>query len=215
MTRRRRRLALEGGHMNGTTDRRPTGSVRGLTCDGARASLGHQLTLAIAIFSLLSTSCTPLEGKPPGGVSRIEQLESALAAAQKDLAGLQSERSELRRRHEAALKERDELLAAQTKITQAAVQRVSQLQRDLQKAHEEQNTIRASLEKARKGREAAQALPPGFHVIHELIRALPIGTIAFRQPREMVVGGSGGGGLVLSVTEAANELNTRLHGDAR
>jgi len=201
--------------MNGTTDRRPTGSVRGLTCDGTRASLGHQLTLAIAIFSLLSTSCTPLEGKPPGGVSRIEQLESALAAAQKDLAGLESERSELQRRYEAALKERDELLAAQTKITQAAVQRVSQLQRDLQKAQEEQHTLRASLEKARKGREAAQALPPGFHVIDELIRSLPIGTIAFSQPREMVVGESGGVDLLLSVTEAANELNTRLHGKAR
>src|SRR3989304_5712947 len=165
MTRRRRRLALEGGHMNGTTDRRPTGSVRGLTCDGARASLGHQLTLAIAIFSLLSTSCTPLEGKPPGGVSRIEQLESALAAAQKDLAGLQSERSELQRRYEAAVKERDELLAAQAKITQAAVERVSQLQRNLKKPKEKQHPLRASLKKPRRGRETAQALPRHFQVI--------------------------------------------------
>ena len=201
--------------MHGTTDRRPTGSVRGLSCDGTRASLGLQLTLAIAIFSLLSTSCTLLESKPPGDIPRIEQLESALSAAQKDLAGLQSERSELQRRYEAALKERDELLAAQTKITQAAVQRVSQLQRDLQKAQEEQNTLRASLEKARKGREAAQALPPHFQVIDELIRALPIGTIALSHPREMSVGESVAVDLLLSVTEAANELSTRLHGEAR
>jgi len=201
--------------MNGTTDRRPTGSVRGLTCDGTRASLGHQLTLAIAIFSLLGTSCTPLEGKPPGGVSRIEQLESALAAAQKDLAGLQSERSELQRRYETALKERDEPLAAQTKITQAAVQRVSQLQRDLQKAQEEQSTLRASLEKARKGRGAAQALPPDFYVIDKILRALPVGNIAFSHPREMLAGESRDVDLLLSVTEAANELKTRLHGEAR
>jgi len=197
--------------MKGTTDRRPTGSVRGLTCDGTRASLGHQLTLAIAIFSLLSTSCTPLESRPSGGVPRIEQLESALAAAQKDLAGLQSERSELQRRYEAAVKERDELLAAQ----QAAAQRVSQLQRDLQKAQDEQNTLRASLKKARKGRGAAQALPPHFQVIDELIRSLPIGTIAFSHPREMSVGESVAVDLLLSVTEAANELNARLHGEAR
>lgn len=232
--------------MHGTPDRRPTGSVRGLTCDGTRASLGLQLTLAIAIFSLLSTSCTPLESKPPGDVPRIEQLESALAAAQRDLARLESERSELQRRYEAALKERDELLAAQmalkTEFAQAeearaamaqsvqrlqglydgasaaeraAVQRVSQLQRDLQKAHEERDTGRASLEKARKEREAARALPPDFQVIDELIRALPVGIIAFSHPREMVVGESRDVDLLLSVTEAANELKTRLHGEAQ
>jgi hypothetical protein len=244
----RMRVALDGGQgqMNGTTNRRPSKTITGITCYVPSASLGFQPKLVIVVLSLLSTSCAFFESKAPAGLQSIEQLESALATARKELTGLQTERLEVQRRYEAALKVRDELLAAQaglkTKLAQAeevraalaesgqklqrlydgalvaehaAAQQVSQLQRDLQKAKQEQNSVRASLAKVQEELQAARALPPGFYIIDELIRALPVGNIAFSYPPEMFEGDSGDVDLLLSVTEAADELKTHLRGEAR